>query len=271
MRSSNMTIDFCLLIPCFNNSEGLLTSLKTVHYKPNQFLVVVVDDGSVNPLNQDVITTELGVDFPVTVIRSKTNIGITKALNLGIRWIQENVNARYIARLDCGDLCKDDRFDKQVQFLDAHGEIGLLGSWCRFVDEETGKEYRYKGPGNHQQIAKAMYFRNVFMHATVMFRLSTLSQTGNYPEGFELVEDYAFFWEFVNRSQVAMLQEELVVCKVNKSGISFQNRGKQLNARWLVVKKFASNQFLKVQAFIRLKLLLLLPNEVALWLKMWKR
>lgn len=260
-------LDFCLLIPCYNNYEGLVGSLKTVSYPGEKFLIVIVDDGSADPVLQEDIQTEVGKSKPLIILRNERNLGITKSLNLGLSWIVDNVVTKYIARLDCGDLCDPERFILQVDLMDNHPEIGLSGTWCRFVDEETGKGYSYRAPATHKGILREMNFRNVFMHATVMFRADLLKQAGYYPEDFDYAEDYAFFWKLIQLKQSVVIDRYLVLCKVNKKGLSFKNRGKQLAARWSVVKKFSTNPLLRVLANFKLKLLLILPKELTLRLK----
>lgn len=260
-------IDFCLLIPCYNNLPGLLVSLETVHYRPNHFVVVVVDDGSSVPVDERAIHERPGPAFPVVILRSGANEGITKALNKGLQWIITQTDARFVARLDCGDRCHVDRFYQQVSYLDAHAGVGLLGSWCRFEERETGHGYVYRTPVSHGGIVRAMHFRNVFIHPTVMFRTALIKELGFYPEGFEYAEDYAYFWRMTELRKAAMLNSVLVTCELTPLGISSSNRAMQLSARRKVVNTFASNQILKMLSFIRLKILQILPNTFLLRLK----
>jgi glycosyltransferase involved in cell wall biosynthesis len=260
-------IDFCLLIPCYNNTAGLLASLETVNYRPNHFLVLVVDDGSSVPVDERAVHEKLGPAFPVVILRSGANEGITKALNKGLQWIITQTNARFVARLDCGDRCHADRFYQQVDCLDANVRIGLVGTWCRFEERETGRGYVYKTPVSHDGIVRAMHFRNVFIHPAVMFRVTLIKELGFYPEGFEYAEDYAYFWKMIGLQKSAILNSVLVTCELNPLGISSVNRAKQLAARWRVVKTFAPNQILRILAFIRLKTLRIVPNAFLLRLK----
>lgn len=236
-------VDFCLLIPCYNNFNGLISSLKSVVYPTDKFLIVIVDDGSNEPVTEERIRGEIGYTKPVAVIQNEKNLGITATLNNGLQWIEENTNSKYIARLDCGDICVEERFVIQVQYMDADPEVGLLGSWCKIVDEQLSLNYSYKSPVDHASIKKAMYFRNVFMHATVIFRTDLLKHTGYYPTNFELAEDYAFFWTLLNYKQSSIIDQFLVLCELNVSGISFSNKSKQLKARWWVVKNYGSDNF----------------------------
>jgi glycosyltransferase involved in cell wall biosynthesis len=261
--------DFCLLIPCYNNLPGLLESLRSVHYR-RSYYILVVDDGSELPLQETEISDRLDEKCPVKILRNEKNEGITRALNKGLAWIEGNLSVRYIARLDCGDLCSPERFEKQVSYLDAHPGIGLLGSWCRFIDEVSKKEYSYKAPATHSGIVKAMNWKNVFMHATVMFRTDLLKSSGYYPGQYKYVEDYAFFWSLIQLQKSFVLPEFLVVCWVNRGGISFRNKQKQLKARWKVVRDLSGNPFLQFLGFIKLCLLFVLPKHLILRLKILK-
>lgn len=260
-------IDFCLLIPCYNNFDGLIVSLKSVMYSPENYLVVILDDGSKDAVTAERVYKEINKNKPVVVLQNEKNLGITATLNKGLSWIEKNTGAKYIARLDCGDICMEERFIMQVQYMDAHPEAGLVGSWCRIIDEETSFNYSYKAPLQHDAIKKAMYFRNVFMHATVMFRTSLLKEVGYYPINFEYAEDYAFFWKLINASESFVIDKFLVICELNKKGLSYSNKSKQLLARGKVVRTFGSNLVLKITAYIRLILLFILPKEIALQLK----
>lgn len=260
-------IDFCLLIPCYNNYEGLITSLKTVNYQPGDFLIIVVDDGSEFAFSADLIKSAVNPDYNIIVLREVYNKGITGALNRGIKWVEENTDAKYIARLDCGDLCSPDRFQKQVGFMEGHPEIGLLGSWCVFENKITGFRYNYITPITHEQIKKAIYFRNVFIHPTVIFETKLLKKIGYYPYQFLHAEDYAFFWLWTQFSRTAILDEFLVTCEINNQGISLKNRQKQLKNRIKVIATFGKNPFLKVIGILRILALRLLPKRLVLHLK----
>ena len=263
-------IDFCLLIPCYNNFNGLIVSLKSVTYPAGKYLVLIIDDGSVETVTLEKINKAMDKKTPIVVLQNEKNLGITATLNKGLHWIEENSDARFIARLDCGDICSPERFELQVEYMDTHPETGLTGSWCRFEEKKTLKKYAYKTPTHHDDIIKAMYLRNVFIHPTTMFRTLLVKKVGYYPINFEYAEDYAFFWKLMNISQTYIFDRFLVICELNKGGLSYSNKGKQLFARSKVIKAFGSNIVLKINAYVRLALLLILPKGLALQLKKWK-
>lgn len=257
---------FCLLIPCYNDSKGLIQSLKTVEYDKERFIALVVDDGSNIPLKTWELKEQLGSQYPLVVVRNEENKGITYSLNKGLEWIEKNVQVEYIARLDCNDICTNDRFNKQVTFLDEHPDVALIGSWCVF-ESKSSLKYNYVTPTGHEGILRAMYMRNVFIHPTTMWRMSRLSDVGSYPDQYPHAEDYAFFWEFLRIGKGYIMPEFLVLCEINSEGISLRNRQQQLFSRLKVVKHYGTNPVLKAAGIFKIYALRLIPKRLVLQLK----
>ena len=264
MRTADL--DFCVLIPVYNDPEGLLRTLFSVHYDRDKYLVVIVDDGSREPVTEEWLAAA-GVPSPFKLIRLLQNQGITEALNTGLRWIRQHTDARYVARLDCSDTCHPERFRRQVAFLDAHPDIGLLGTWCTFKTDDGSYVYRYTTPVTHEAIIKEMYGRNVFIHPTVMFRVGLLEEVGFYPYEYPHAEDYALFWSMIRARRSAILGEDLVTCALTAGGISMGNRQEQLKSRLKVVQRFGSDRGKQILSFIKMKFLLFVPHRLILW---WK-
>jgi glycosyltransferase involved in cell wall biosynthesis len=260
-------LDFCLLIPCYNNPQGLMASLRSVFYDADRFAVVIVDDGSAVPISQQQIKSEVKNIDSITVLRNDQNRGITEALNRGLEWIEQHAQAKYIARLDCGDRCHPHRFYRQVEYLNAHPDIGLLGSWCVFEDKKMSFSFKFKTPTRHETIQKAMHSGNVFIHSTTIFRTALLKTAGNYPSDFAYAEDYAFFWKLLGITRAHILDEFLIIYEINHEGLSISNRQKQLASKARIISKFGTNRLRKTAGILRVKTLSLIPNRLALLAK----
>ena len=258
--------DFYLLIPCYNNREGLIRSLQSISYPHQLFSVVVVDDGSDEPVTRELIGKKISEDFPLTILYSPKNEGITKALNRGLEWIYSNTKAAFIARLDCGDVCAQDRFYKQVEFLRSHPEINLVGTWCQFKDYQSGNAYNYITPTLHDRIITSMHFRNVFIHPTVMWRYDP-DKPVQYPEAFPHAEDYGLFNQILIDGKSAVIPEYLVTCELNEKGISFSNRRQQLKSRISVVRAYGTNKLLAGLGICKLWLLMIIPYALLFRIK----
>lgn len=231
--------DFILLIPCFNNTEGLITSLKSIQYQPDKFEVLIVDDGSKIPLNESALKNEIP-GIPMKVLRLPENVGVAKALNEGLKTIHNQNDYKYIARLDCGDTCQPNRFTEQVKYLDEHLEIGLLGTWCQFIDSVSGKSYTYKTKTEYENILKEMHLKCSFIHPTVMFRREVLDSVGYYPENYPHAEDYAYFWLILTQFKVSILPEVYVDIITNTKTVSSINFKKQALSRAKIIKHFGA-------------------------------
>lgn len=263
-ESKNPAYDFYLLIPFYNNLPGLILSLQSIDYNSLAYGLLIVDDGSTEPLRAEALTPYLPQTLSLTILRLGENKGITIALNTGLKWLEENGNSRYVARLDCGDLCSPDRFNRQTAFLDAHPEVVLLGTWCVFKNFRTGESYRYQTPTDYKKILKEMHFRNVFIHPTVMWRSDITRKVGVYPDSFPHAEDYGFFYEIISQGEAAVLPADLVICEINPSGISLNYRKEQLKSRIKVVKKYGNNALFRLLGALKMRLLLVIPYKMIL-------
>jgi glycosyltransferase involved in cell wall biosynthesis len=265
-------LDFIVVIPCFNDKPGLISALKSIDYRVNRYKVLIVDDGSDEPVKAADLAGALPTTSSFEIIRLNRNSGITRALNAGLSWISQRngieFECRYVARMDCGDLCSAERFYRQVQFLDKHEEIDLLGTWCVFEDFETGDKFVYRTPTADRHIRRAMYFRNIFIHPTVMWRTAIMKKNANYPEDFPHAEDYGLFYKWIDSNvRTAVLPETLVTCRINKLGLSLANRNGQLQSRLKVVRTFGRNRLLKTLGVLKLWVLMAVPYSMVFRMK----
>ena len=254
--------DFYLLIPYYNNLSGLIRSLESISYDPVKYALLIVDDGSKIPLKYDDLAKHLPASIIVKIIRLQENKGITKAMNTGLEWLDDKKDFQFVARLDCGDLCTEDRFQVQVAFLRQHQDIDLVGSWCIFKDFSTGMAYYYRTPTEHENIVRGMYFRNIFRHSTVMWRAEITEKTGLYPYSFPHAEDYGFFYEILNKGKAAVIANDLVICDIDPNSISMHFRKEQLKSRIRVVNQYGKNRLLCLIGALKCWILMVIPYGI---------
>jgi glycosyltransferase involved in cell wall biosynthesis len=105
------------------------------------------------------------VDPRLHVVRSATRLGMAGSFNLGL----ENARGRYIARMDSDDVAYPQRLAKQLQFLDEHPDIALVGSAARLIDRNGNVAGIRRFPMTHEQILKTAVLTNPFLHPTVVW------------------------------------------------------------------------------------------------------
>ncbi len=153
-----------------------------------------------------------GQDERIRVI-TEPAIGIAHALNTGLQHAQ----GRYIARMDADDISHPERLAKQVAYLDAHLEIGVLGTCTSFattVERSSGMQWfvywqnTIFSPRDHYV---KRFVDAPLAHPTVLFRRELVEQHGNYNTG-PLPEDHELWLRWMAAGvRFAKLPEELLI------------------------------------------------------------
>ncbi|MDF1826292.1 MAG: glycosyltransferase [Verrucomicrobiales bacterium] len=216
--------DLAVLIPSFNDTPGLLTTLRSIRESDNSFTVVIVDDGSSEPVRIE----EDAFPFCIKLIRQSINGGIVKALNTGLEYIRTQ-GFVFVARLDAADLNRPDRFSIQYQHLLENRNLAMVGANVVFRNEGDGEAlFTTNLPISPGETRRWMVFRNSFIHPAVMFRSEVLHQTGLYDKNYPHIEDYVLFSRITQSFEAANLPDPLVDCFVREGGISRLHHQKQL-------------------------------------------
>ncbi len=255
-----------LLITHYNNPEGLKNSIQSIA-NTEQIDVVIVDDGSLKyKINQKAIENSFIASGKIYFKYLTVNQGIENALNFGLDFIILK-KYKYVARLDCGDLCIGKRFEKQQFFLENNKNIKLLGSNVIAVDIKGNFMYNIKLPQNHAEIRKKMYLSSMFIHPSIMFSLDIIDKTGRYPTKYKSAEDYAFFFKVIKNFQTTNLLEPMVKIEINPHGISLNRRNQQLRNRIKIIIRNFYLGFWPIYGLLRNIILLIIPYKLIQILK----
>ena len=162
----------------------------------------------------------------------RTQLGLTRSLNEGVSLAR----APLIARLDADDVAAPERLARQLAFLDAHPEIGLLGTGAIEIDA-TGREVgRVVPPAADADIRRALIRRNVFVHSSVVMRRHALASAGGYDATFPVAQDYDLWLRLARVTRLANLPDPLVTRRLLAGRVSATREADRLRAearvRW---------------------------------------
>jgi glycosyltransferase involved in cell wall biosynthesis len=171
--------------------------------------LIVVDDGSADDTPR--ILSEWAMqDDRIRFYRNERSMGLAHCLN---RCTSE-AKGEYLARMDADDVSLPSRLEKQVQYLDAHPEVDILGTAAFRVDND-GKIVGKMGiDTDHRQMASRIYLRNPFVHPTVMTRKSVFERLGGYDESLLRGQDYDLWLRASSVCRFANLPEPLLLYRV---------------------------------------------------------
>jgi glycosyltransferase involved in cell wall biosynthesis len=176
------------------------------------FELVVIDDGSLDATPE--ILGRLR-DPRLRVVRQRQS-GQTPALNHGLRLSR----GALIARMDGDDVALPDRLARQVAFLDAHPDVGLLGTACREISATGAVIRTIIPPAEDPEIRRILIRENPFTHSAVMFRRTVLDASGRYDEGFVVAQDYDLWLRMSRLTRLANLPEPLVLRRLAPGQLS---------------------------------------------------
>ncbi len=165
-------------------AEIAIKSILNQTFKDFEF--IICDDGSSNNTMQ-MIKTIVGKDIRVRYIKNSENSGLAYSLNRCL----EIAKGEYIARMDIDDESYPERFEKQVEFLDAHPDVALVSSWADLFDKDIWGLRKYvKNPEK-----KDFLFGTPILHAALMMRRKVLLDIGGYTVTWytKRAEDYDLF------------------------------------------------------------------------------
>lgn len=255
-----MNTKIAVLIPVYNNLEGLICSLQTIT-SSLKVTVVIVDDGSDEVIDFDVISQYTQHDIKLIILAE--NVGIVGALNAGLQYIYDD-EYTHIARLDAGDLMTNNRLDTQVQYLSEHKDCVIIGGAARFVDANGELLFNFSPPTSYKHIKKSMHLNNCFCHPTVMWKVNMPSMEKYfYKEEYKYAEDYEMFWNVLKLYRAENLPISVVDTFADPGGISRMKRKEQLTLRMKIqLKNFEYLSYESYVGLLKSSVLFMLPVPI---------
>jgi len=158
--------------------ERALQSVINQTVQPDE--IVVVADG---PLTSELegVLDDLDEKHPDLFCQTSlsNNCGLGAALKHGV----EVCSYEWIARMDADDVAVEDRFERQLEYINEHPGMDVVGGYIREFDENPDCVNRVREvPTTHEEIAAAGRFRCPMNHPSVMFRRRAVIDAGNYQE-----------------------------------------------------------------------------------------
>lgn len=185
-----------VILPAYNAAKTLPACLDSLLAQTfDDFEIVLIDDGSTDG-TLDVAKEYAARDSRIRPVESE-HAAIVEALRRACGLVR----GQYLARMDADDVCRADRFEKQLALLESDSRIVLCGTGVRITGASAGSGYtRYEGWINGLTTHEAM-FRELFVecpipHPTFLMRRDAFERAGGYqdrgwPEDYDLVMRFA--------------------------------------------------------------------------------
>lgn len=161
---------------------------------------LIMDDGSRDGSADDL--RRIAGEDPRIVLRLQENEGLHVALN---RLIAED-QTPYVARMDADDLSLPWRLQAQVEYMDAHPQVGAAGMWSilKAPGEDECSCLCY--PDDHDWLLAQMERGwNTFVHSSVIMRRSVLARLPG-PYRFRFLQDFDLWLRIAGLARLGMVE-----------------------------------------------------------------
>lgn len=202
MNSTTPSISIAMSV--FNNAPYLAQAIGAMLAQTHaDFEFLIVNDGSTDE-SAAIIDGFAGRDARIRPIHQE-NRGLVASLNRMLH----AARAPLVARMDGDDDCHPERLARQVAFLDANPDHGVVGTQSISFDDAGNRWASPAFPTSDAELRTQIATRNVMCHPSVVMRRDLVVAAGGYRRQFIHCEDRDLWLRLSERSRLASLPEAL--------------------------------------------------------------
>lgn len=225
MKSENSPL-ISVVMSVYNGEDYLEEAIQSIlNQTLTDFEFLILDDGSKdNSLN--IITKYADSDSRIKVI-ARENRGFAFSLNEMIAASK----GKYIARMDQDDIALTHRFELQIQHLENHPEVAVLGGGCHMIDHKGRYLTTFIHPETNAEIqSKLIVGHTAISHPCAMIRRQILIDNGGYDLDYGLVEELDLWLRLGEQAELGNLREPILQYRLHGNSVSEKNGIKQREA-----------------------------------------
>ncbi len=201
----------------YNNAPHLGPAIESICAQSfADFEFLIVNDGSSDGSGA-IIDAFAARDRRIRPIHQE-NRGLIASLN---RMLDE-ARAPLIARMDGDDIALPARFERQLAFLAARPDHGVVGTWARCIDEDGAEraELCRDQPTSHDELLTQLESGPLLCHPSVMMRRDIVRTVGGYRHAYRHAEDYDLWLRLSERTKLASIPERLLLYRHSETQVS---------------------------------------------------
>ncbi len=194
-----------VILPVYNGVPYLGDAVDSILAQDfADFELIAINDGSTDG---SIEVLESFRDSRVKIVNQE-NRGLALTLRRGV----EMACGEYLARQDQDDLSLPSRFSKQLAFMDAHPNCGVVGTWSKILKDGQLNSRGHSHPIGNGSMQVMSLFDSYFVHSSVMLRRRMVLAADSYPTAPDRnpPEDFDLWSRMSRNCEFANLPERLV-------------------------------------------------------------
>lgn len=186
-----------------------------------EFEFIIVDFGSTDQTKA--IALGYAAEDSRIRLHEIPHCGLAEARNAGCFLAQ----GQYIAIMDADDVSLPNRLALQVEFMEKHPEVGLLGGAAQWIDVGGTPLGIHDFPTEDHEIKSALVIHSVFWQPTVLMRKAAFMRVGGYRAAFVFAQDYDLWLRIAEHFQCANLKEAVLNYRIHPYQVSQRKQRQQ--------------------------------------------
>ena len=207
------------------NEKYLIEAIESIlnqTYKDFEFLIL---DDCPSDTRENIVKSYN--DERIKYFKNEKNLGISKTRNKLI----DLSSGEYLAVFDHDDISLPTRFEKEVEYLDSHPDVGVVS--CNFKTLIKQKESSL--PNNDEDIRLGLMGGCVILHPASMIRKSILINNNiRYEEEFSPDEDYMMWCRLIKYTKFHNIKEVLFNYRDHDQNTSHKQNTKMIKVDILI-------------------------------------
>lgn len=179
------------------------------------FEFAIYDDCS-NDATEKVILSY--ADSRILYRRNSENKGLTSNLADGVL----RSEAKYIVRMDADDIAFPDRIERQVEWMEHHLDITVMGTPVVYFSKKPGDLGIAHQPCDDATIKAKLFIDFTLMHPSIIIRRESLVGNGiNYNPKYRYSQDHALYFDCIKKGlKFANMSMPLLYMRAHNGSIS---------------------------------------------------
>ncbi len=205
-----------VIMPVYNGEKFLDEAINSIlNQSFTDFEFIIIDDASTDNTSE-LLAQFASYDKRIVLFKNKSNIGLTKSLNIAL----DIAKGKYIARQDADDISDSNRFQKQVEYLKQYPKIVLLGTQLYHLNKNIKEIVSVLPLKNEELRFQLANESNCFCHGSVMFNRKIALIAKKYSEKFKVAQDYEFWTRLMEYGEIANLADFLYKWRVHPNQVT---------------------------------------------------
>ena len=207
-----------VILPAYNTENFITECLDSLLNQTfSDFCILAVNDASTDNTGK-ILEDYAAKDTRLRVYHFSENQGEPAVMQFTMDILKE-MDVEYVARMDADDVCIPQRFERQIQYLDSHPEIDILGSNAVLFYEGQTRAPKFTNHPLLDKDIKAHFSlaRGNIINPTTMWRHSSIKDLPiNYAQTATAPDFHMWVQCALHQKKFANLPEPLLVYRLHQ-------------------------------------------------------